>query len=164
MYRIALPLLLITVIAGSHATAQQAHRDSTRGAIPYFPLGDSPLSITGDARQGMFVSAVGRRAIAMGTEDGRLELWSWPVKWLHDLELSFQIPKYVEPIPGHTIAQSVVERPEGVTIEYTYEEFTVKQHVFVPLDLPAVVMLLEVDAIRPMEILARFTADVHLEI
>jgi glycogen debranching enzyme len=98
----------------------------------------------------------------MGTEDGRFELWSWPIKWLHDLELSFRIPKYTDPIPGHTIAHSMVERPEGLTIEYAYEQFTVRQHVFVPLDLPAVVILLEVDAIRPMEILARFTPDIHL--
>jgi hypothetical protein len=32
----------------------------------------------------------------------------------------------------------MVQRPEGLTIEYAYEQFTVRQHVFVPLDLPAV--------------------------
>ena len=119
------------------------------------------LALSGPARPGVYLSAVGRRAIAMGTEDGRLELWSWPIKWLHDFELSFQVPKYVEPIPGHTVAQTVTERPDGVTIEYAYEQFTVRQHVFVPLDEPAVVMLLEVDAIRPLEIIARFTPDIH---
>ncbi len=109
----------------------------------------------------MYLSAVGRRAIAMGTEAGRFELWSWPIKWLHDFELSFRVPKYTEPIAGHTIATSITERAEGVTIEYTYEQFTVKQHIFVPLDKPAVIMLLEVDAIRPIDIIARFTPDVH---
>ncbi|HEX8943026.1 MAG TPA: hypothetical protein VF785_07815, partial [Gemmatimonadaceae bacterium] len=143
------------------ARAQQAST-ATPGTVPAFDLGTSPLALRGDVRPGAFISAVGRRAIAMGTEDGRFELWSWPVKWLHDFELSFRIPKYTEPIPGHSIAQTVVERPEGVTIEYAYEQFTVKQHVFVPLDLPAVVMLLEVDAIRPLEIVARFTPDIHL--
>ena len=97
----------------------------------------------------------------MGDENGRLELWSWPVKWLHDFELSFRVPKYTEPIQGRTIATSVTERPEGVTIEYAYEQFTVKQHIFVPLDKPAIVMLLEVDAIRPLDIIARFTPDIH---
>ncbi|MEP7326353.1 MAG: galactose-1-epimerase [Gemmatimonadota bacterium] len=139
----------------------KATGDSVRATIPFFPLGHSPLALAGDVRAGMFVSAAGRRAIAMGTEDGRFELWSWPVKWLHDLELYFQIPKYVEPIPGHDIARRVIERPEGVTIEYAYEQFTVRQHVFVPLDLPAVVMLLEVDAVRPLDIIARWTPDIH---
>ena len=142
--------------------AQLGAQDGVRPTIPWFDLGTSPLALTGDARPGMFVSAVGRRAIAMGTEDGRFELWSWPYKWLHDLALSFRIPKYVAPIPGHTIARSVTERPEGLTIEYAYEQFTVRQHVFVPLDLPAVIMLLEVDAVRPMDVIARFAPDIHL--
>ena len=156
-----LPALLLT-LAVTAARAQQTHHDSTRATIPYFPLGESPISLTGDARPGEFISAVGRRAIAMGTEDGRLELWSWPIKWLHDLELSFQVPKYVEPIPGHTIARRVTERPEGVTIDYAYEAFTVRQHIFVPLDEPAVIMLLEVDAVRPLDVIIRFAPDIHL--
>ena len=135
--------------------------DSVRATIPFFPLGESPLALRGEVRPGMYASAVGRRAIAMGTEDGRFELWSWPIKWLHDLELFFRIPKYVEPIPGHTIARTMVQRPEGLTIEYAYEQFTVRQHVFVPLDQPAVIMLLEVDAVRPLDIIARWTPDIH---
>ena len=136
--------------------------DTAATTIPFFPLGPSDLSLRGDARPGAYLAAVGRRAIAMGSEDGRFELWSWPVKWLHDLELSFRVPKYTTPIAGRTVARAVVQRPEGVTIEYAYEQFTVRQHVFVPLDLPAVVMLLEVDAIRPLDILVTFAPDIHL--
>ncbi|WP_148306434.1 amylo-alpha-1,6-glucosidase [Gemmatirosa kalamazoonensis] len=149
----ALALVVASAVLAAAAQAQ--------GTVPSFPLGASPIALDGDARPGVFVSAVGRRAIAMGTEDGRLELWSWPLKWLHDFELSFRIPKYAEPIAGRAVARRVVQRPEGVTIEYAHEQFTVRQHVFAPLDLPAVVMLLEVDALRPMEIVARFTPDIH---
>jgi glycogen debranching enzyme len=127
-----------------------------------FDLGTSPLAISGDARPGYFLSAVGRRAIAMGTEDGAFELWSWPYKWMHDLKLSFRVPKYTQPIPARDVARSVLVRPEGVTITYAYETFTVKQTVFASIDKPAVMMLLEVDAIRPMEIIASFVPDVHL--
>ncbi len=130
--------------------------------IAPFDLGRSPIALTGDARAGQFVSAVGRRAIAMGIEDGAFEIWSWPYKWMHDFRLSFRVPKYTQPIAGRDVARSVLVRPEGVTITYAYETFTVKQTVFTPLDLPAVVMLLEVDAIRPMEIIASFTPDLHL--
>ena len=135
--------------------------DTTTTTVPYFPLGRSPLELRGPSRPGMFVSAVGRRAIAMGTEDGVLELWSWPIKWLHDFELSFCIPKYTAPIAGRSVAQSIVERPEGITIRYAYEQFTVEEHIFVPLDLPAVVILLEVDAVRPLDVIAQFTPDIH---
>ncbi len=133
----------------------------TRGTIPEFSLGENSIALSGDARPNVFVSAVGRRSVAMGTEDGRFELWTWPIKWLHDFQLSFRVPKYTTAIPGRDVARWITARPEGVTIEYAYETFTVKQHVFAPLDLPAVVMLLEVDATRPMEIVATFTPDVH---
>ena len=129
--------------------------------IPRFDLGPAPLLLRGDARPNEYVASPGRRAIAMGTEDGRFELWSWPLKWLHDLELSFRVPKYTEPIPGRDVARAVTVRPEGVTIEYAYETFTVRQTVFAALDAPAVLMLLEVDAIRPMEIVATFRPDIH---
>jgi glycogen debranching enzyme len=135
--------------------------ESGATTIPYFPLGDSPIALTGPSRPGIFVSAVGRKAIAMGTEDGLFELWSWPLKWLHDFELTFKVPKYTAAIPGRSVAHSITERPEGITIEYTHEQFTVKQHIFVPLDEPAIIMLLEVDAIRPLDIVARFTPDIH---
>lgn len=146
---------------GAPAAVASAVFDSSSTTIPFFTLGRSPLALTGPARPGMFMSAVGRRAIAMGTEQGGLELWSWPIKWLHDLDLSFRIPKYTAAIPGRSVASSVVERPEGITIEYAHEQFTVRQHIFVPLDLPAVVILLEVDAIRPLDIIVEFTPDIH---
>ena len=146
---------------GAPAAVSNAQFDTTRHTIPWFPLGRSPLALGGPVRPGMFLSAVGRRAIAMGTEDGDLELWSWPIKWLHDFHLSFRVPKYTQPIAGRDVAQSMEERPEGVTITYAYEQFTVREHVFVPLDMPAVVILLEVDAIRPLDIIAEFTPDIH---
>jgi glycogen debranching enzyme len=146
---------------GAPPPVLQSIFDSSITTIPWFSLGSSPLELHGPSRPGVYLANVGRRAIAMGTEDGRLELWSWPVKWLHDLELFFLVPKYTEPIPGHSVAHSVSQRPEGVTIEYAYEQFTVRQHVFVPLELPAVVMLFEVDAIRPLDIILRFTPDIH---
>ncbi|MBI5600999.1 MAG: hypothetical protein HY944_05495, partial [Gemmatimonadetes bacterium] len=76
--------------------------------IAPFDLGRSPIALSGDARPGQFVSAVGRCAIAMGTEDGAFELWSWPYKWMHDLKLSFRVPKYAQPIPGRDVARSVL--------------------------------------------------------
>ncbi|MGQ0647280.1 MAG: amylo-alpha-1,6-glucosidase [Gemmatimonadaceae bacterium] len=129
--------------------------------VPYFDLGNSPLLLRGDARPNEYLASPGRRAIAMGTEDGRLELWSWPIKWLHDFQLQFRVPKYTDPIPGREIARSVTVRPEGVTIHYAYETFTARQTIFATLDDPAVIMLLEVDAVRPMEIVATFRPDIH---
>ena len=148
---------VFTVIAFASPVAAQT-RPST---IPWFDLGASPIALTGDARPGMYLAAVGRRSIAMGTEDGRFEMWSWPIKWMHDFQLGFRVPKYATPIPARDVARSVTVRPEGVTITYAYETFTVRQHVFAPLDAPAVIMLLEVETVRPMEIVATFIPDIH---
>lgn len=161
-FRLTTAALLAGLLCAFPSAAQNPPpADTARSTIPWFPLGESPLALQGPARPGIYLAAVGRRAIAMGTEEGRLELWSWPVKWLHDLQLSFRVPKYTAPIPGHTVASRVEQRPEGVTIEYAHEQFTVRQHVFVPLDLPAVVILLEVDAVRPLDIIAQFIPDIH---
>ncbi len=146
-------LAVIALLAPSPTVAQ---------TVPWFPLGQSPLVLRGDARPNAYLASAGRRAIAMGTEDGRLELWSWPYKWLHDFQLEFRVPKYTQPIPARDVARSVSVRPEGVTIEYAYETFTVRQTIFSSLDQPAVIMLLEVDAVRPMEIIASFRPDIHL--
>lgn len=147
-----------SVLASLAAANLRAQASPT---IPRFELGASPIELRGTARPGVYLASPGRRAIAMGTEDGRFELWSWPLKWLHDLELKFKVPKYTEPIPARDVARWVTVRPEGVTIDYAYETFRVRQHVFSTLDDPAVVMLLEVDAIRPMEIIATFRPDIH---
>ena len=141
-------------------SAQEGVRHAA-APVPWFDLGRSPLQLDGPARPGVYLASAGRRGIAMGTEDGAFELWTWPVKWLHDFRLSFRVPKYTTPIAGRDVARWVSVRPEGVTIEYAYETFTVKQHVFAVLDQPATIMLLEVDAVRPMEIIAEFAPDIH---
>ncbi len=145
----------------SQLHAQHAALSATSDST-WFDLGRSPLELRGPARPNVYLASAGRRSIAMGTEDGRFELWSWPYKWLHDFQLSFKVPKYTTAIPGRDVARWVSVRPEGVTIEYAYETFTVKQHVFAVLDKPATIMLLEVDAIRPMEIIASFAPGIHL--
>lgn len=151
------PLL---VALPSSAMAQETLAPRVSNAS-WFDLGRSPLQLAGPARPNVYLASAGRRSIAMGTEDGRFELWSWPVKWLHDFQLAFRVPKYTAPIVGRDVARWVTVRPEGVTIEYAYETFTVKQTVFAVLDQPATIMLLEVDAIRPMEIVASFSPDIH---
>lgn len=156
-----LATLALCAILPSQLQAQQEARPATSNST-WFDLGRSPLELRGPARPNVYVASAGRRSIAMGTEDGRFELWSWPYKWLHDFQLSFKVPKFTTAIPGREVARWVSVRPEGVTIEYVYETFTVKQHTFAVLDQPATIMLLEVDAIRPMEIVASFSPDIHL--
>jgi glycogen debranching enzyme len=120
------------------------------------------VTLTGPVRGTGYVSAIGRRAALIGTDAGSFEGWTWPLKLLHDFSLSFKTPLYDQPIPGKDIARTVEISPAGATIIYTHSAFTVTERLFTPLDQPAVVAVLEVDAVRPIEIIARFRPDLQL--
>jgi glycogen debranching enzyme len=120
------------------------------------------IDLSGPARPWGYVSAIGRRSALIGTETGSFEAWVWPLKLLHGFDLAFKTPLYDQPIPGRDIARTVTVSPAGATIVYTHSAFTVTERLFAPLDQPAVVAVLEVDAVRPIEIIARFRADLQL--
>ena len=63
--------------------------------------------------------------------------------------------------PSRDIARRVEVTPAGATIVYVHPAFTVTERLFAPLNEPAVVAVLEVDAVRPLEILARFRPDLQ---
>jgi glycogen debranching enzyme len=142
-------------------TPAPAAGDSLRG-IPKFELEGGPLFSAGTARPWVYLADQGRRAAIFGDEAGSFEVWAWPLKLVRDLRLAFKIPEYDEPIAGATIARSVVARPEGASIVYSHPSFTVRQHVFAPLNEPGVIMLLEVETVRPLDVLVRMHADFNL--
>jgi glycogen debranching enzyme len=154
--------LLIPTFCLIFATAAPAQvRDST-GAIPRFRFEYSGLAAAGVARAGVYVGDQGRRAAVLGDESGSFEVWTWPLKLVRDLRLAFKIAEYDQPIEGGTVARQVVARPEGVTIVYSHATFTVRQHVFVPLDEPGAIILLEVESAQPLDVLVRMHADFNL--
>jgi glycogen debranching enzyme len=121
-----------------------------------------PYALRGPARPGGYLGVEGRKAAAFGTEDGVFEVWAWPLRILHGFELSFQTPMYADPIRGRDVARSVEVTPGGATITYVHPAFTVRQRIFAPVNEPAVAMVLEVEAIRPMEIIVTFHSDLQL--
>jgi hypothetical protein len=121
-----------------------------------------PLALRGPARAAGYIGVEGRGAAAFGTELGAFEMWAWPVKLLHDFSLSFQTPLYADPIRGADIARAVEITPAGATVTYAHPAFTVRERIFVPVHEPAVAIVLEVEAVRPMEIIASFRSDLQL--
>jgi glycogen debranching enzyme len=130
--------------------------------VPKFRIQYSPIQLEGPARPGIYLGGVGREAAFFGQETGSLEAWAWPVKLLHEFELSFKIDDYSEPILGASVARRVIVRPELMTVVYSHATFTVKQHLLVPLNEPGVIVLLDVEAVKPLEIVASFKADLDL--
>lgn len=153
-----------TPLAAVLLASSVAGQDS--GGVGRFPLETSGatagLGLTGPVRPGAYVSDVGRRAAVFGDETGAFEVWVWPLKLVRDLRLAFRIPEYDEPIAGATVATRVTTRPEGLTITYTHATFTVRQHVFVPMQEPGALMLLDVETVRPLDVLVQLHADFDL--
>jgi glycogen debranching enzyme len=85
------------------------------------------------------------------------------VKLVRDLSFAFRIPEYDEPIEARTIAQRVVIHPAFKTIIYSHATFTVRAHVFAPLEEPGALILLDVESVRPLEVLVRMHADFNLQ-
>jgi hypothetical protein len=121
-------------------------------AVHRFSIAESPLSLRTDARPQQYLGVVGRRAAWLGTETGAAELWVHPFKLADDFQLSFRIPDYLEPIRGADVARLVEIRPALTTITYTHATFTVRQHILAPVDEPGLLVLLDVQTLRPLEI------------
>ena len=126
--------------------------------VPRFAVEASPIGLRGDARPRQYLGVVGPRSAWLGLETGEAELWVHPLKLASGFRLGFRVPEYDEPIRGTDVARSVEVRPEATTITYTHATFTVRQHVLAPLDEPGLLVLLEVDTWRPLEIVASFRA------
>jgi len=124
--------------------------------VPRFPIASSPIELAGDVRPHQYVGVQGRRAAWLGVETGAAELWVHPLKLAQDFQLDFRIPDYTDPVRGADVARTVTIRPELTTITYSHATFTVRQHILVPLDVPGVLVLLDIESFRPLEVVVSF--------
>lgn len=125
-------------------------RDSTR------------LVLSRPAQKGAFLDVVGRRAALLGYENESFEVWTYPLKLVHDWRLKFSIAGYPLAYDGRDLMTRITVRPEATTITYTHAAFTVRQVVFAPIDAPGVVMLLDVESVRPVTVHGVFRPDLRL--
>jgi glycogen debranching enzyme len=125
-------------------------------AVRKFEIVHSPLTITEDVRPRQYLGVIGRAAAWLGYETGEAELWVHPLKLANDFRLAFRIPDYVEPVRGADVARTVDVRPELTTITYSHATFTVRQHILAPLNAPGLLVLLDVQTFRQLEIQVSF--------
>lgn len=124
--------------------------------VPKFVIAPSPIGLSGDVRPGQYLGVVSPRAAWLGLETGEAEVWVHPLKLVSGLHLDFRIPDYDEPVRGADVARTVEVRPELTTVTYAHATFTARQHVLAPLDRPGVLVLLDIDAVRPIEVIVSF--------
>ncbi len=150
--------VVVTFVAafGCWGGAAFAQAPAGQPAIPRFAIASSPISLRGDVRPHQFVGVEGHQAAWLGSETGEAELWVHPIKLASAFQLDFQIPDYVDPVKGSDVARTIEVRPELTTITYSHATFTVKEHILAPLDEPGLLVLLEVDTFRPLQIIVSF--------
>jgi glycogen debranching enzyme len=126
------------------------------------PIAASGLSLERRTHPGAFFDVLGRRAGVFGYEHLGFEVWIYPLKILEDFRLSFSLEGYPLQIPAEEILTTITTRPEATTFTYSHAAFTVRQIMFVPVDQPAMVMLLDVETTLPMRITGSFRPRLRL--
>jgi hypothetical protein len=129
------------------------------GVIARFAREPNPIALTGAARPARYMEASGQRAAFLGREDGSFEAWVYPLKVLHDFNLSFGVAAYADPIPGASLASAVDIRPESSTVRYSHASFRVDATWLVPIDMAGGLVLLDVDTSEPLTIVVKFRPD-----
>ncbi|MBS1873265.1 MAG: hypothetical protein JSU00_08620 [Acidobacteria bacterium] len=124
-----------------------------------FDLPDADPVIVKAAQPAKFLESVGRRAALLGREDGSFEAWINPIKIVRDFRLSAYFDGSLEPAPLASLAEQVRVSPGRSTIVYAHAAFTVREHWIAPLDLPALIVLLDIDTDRPLKLRATFVPE-----
>jgi len=133
-----------------------ARSASEQPIVPRFPMGASGLVLERPAHASAFFDVTGRRAALFGYEGRAMEAWVYPIQIVDDFSLAFQIEGNPIPIAGPEIMAHITVRPEATTLTYTHAAFTVRQISMAPLDAPGVVMLLDVESVRPLSVIASY--------
>lgn len=142
---------LIFLIGGQREqNAQNPYVPSTN------PLPTSGLTLERATHPGAFFDVAGRRAAVFGYEHRGLEAWAYPLQLLDGFRLSFSLEGYPLQVPAEELLATITARPEATVFTYSHAAFTVRQILFVPIDEPAIVMLLDVRTTLPMRITASF--------
>lgn len=144
---------------GLHAQVTDRTQMPTGAAgvgTPRFAVATSPVQLTADVRPGEYVGVTGPRSAWLGIETGEAELWVHPLKVVSDFQLAFRTPAYGEAIPGSALARTLEVRPELTTITYSHAAFRVRQHILTPTNEPGVLVLLEIDADDPLDVVVEF--------
>ncbi len=130
-------------------------------AVPAFSTAPGPmLHISREVDPARPFSVLGPHGAVLGAEDGGYEAWIFPWKIFSDLRITANMQDYPVPIEVNQHAADIDVTPAATTITYAHANFTVRQIMLAPKDPPegaGVLILYEVEAIRPMTLTFSFT-------
>jgi hypothetical protein len=131
------------------------------GALPSH-AGEPLTWEVASAQPSRFVAVHGRRSAVFGYSENGLEVWAYPLQLVDSFSVAFRPQQGTTAIDGRTILRRVEYRPESVTRIYVGHDFVVHEKLFVPLDAPGAIVSYEVDGVRPVDIVVRFTPVLNL--
>jgi glycogen debranching enzyme len=112
------------------------------------------------ARPWEFLDAAGKHSGLFGNESGRFEAWVYPIKLFRDFEVT--VIAADRRIPASSLVRRLTMRPEGPTLTFASDSFTVNETWLATPDENGAIIRLEVDAWQPVQIEASFTRDFQL--
>ncbi|HEV8537415.1 MAG TPA: hypothetical protein VGR15_00715, partial [Bacteroidota bacterium] len=147
--------IILLLICSISFTFSQSKKSAT-GFIPAFDFHANDLELSRLAQPTQYFDKIGRRAGLMGYESGQFEMWVWPWKALRNFELQFLLGSSTQPILAKEVVRTISVTPEVTTLTFTYEAFTVKEHIFIPRNEPGAIILLDVHTTTPLAIIPGF--------
>lgn len=144
--RVSLSFFLLLLTLSSATQAQQNRK--------------TDLLISRPARTWEFLPAVGHKAALLGHESGVMEAWVYPLKVCRDFQLVFHFDN--REVPAQALVRTLEVRPEGATLIYSGDTFSVRETFLTPPDEQGAIIALEVSAFQPLDIEVRFQADLQL--
>lgn len=109
-----------------------------------------------------FVAAHGERALLMGYPGPGLEAWAYPFQLFRAYHVEFLPQGTVGGIEGTAILRRIECRPEEVVRIYVGLDFEVREHLFVPLDRPGVILRYDVEGRRSVDVKVAFLPVLNL--
>ena len=144
-------LAVLVLVAASYAQPGSAAGDAIE-------IGDRELSRP--ARCWEFLDAVGKHSSLLGNESGRFEAWVYPVKIFRDFDITFVTGN--QRIPAASLVRRLTMRPEGPTLTFASDSFTVNESWLAPPEENGAIVRFEINTWEPLEIEASFTRDFQL--
>jgi glycogen debranching enzyme len=112
------------------------------------------------ARPWEFLDAVGQRSGLFGNESGRFEAWVYPLKIFRDFDVTFVLGN--RHIPASSLVRQLTMRPEGPTLTFAADSFTVNETWLAPPEESGAILRFEINTWEPIQIEASFTRDFQL--
>ncbi len=108
-------------------------------------------------------TVAGEHGALFGRQNGRFEVWQWPVKILSNFSIRAELADYPVPIDVNALAAEIKVLPGETVITYSHSAFTVRQRMFAPRGVSTPPMgasvVFEVESARPIELTFSFTPE-----